>query len=98
MPIPAWQGIGAWLVVISGVTLVAFAIDKRRARLGRWRTRERTLHALELLGGWPAAVLAMRLFHHKTRDRRYRAVQGAIIALHLAGAAVAGWWWLIRPG
>lgn len=77
--------------VMSVVTFAAFAIDKRAAHRGRWRTPERTLHTLELLGGWPGALLAMRLVRHKRRKGRYVAVLWGIIALHAAVWAAAVW-------
>jgi hypothetical protein len=40
---------------VSLITFVAYALDKRAARLGRPRTPESTLHVPELLGGWPGA-------------------------------------------
>jgi uncharacterized membrane protein YsdA (DUF1294 family) len=79
-----------YLLAINAATMIAFAVDKRRASRGRWRTRERTLHIFELLGGWPAALLAMPLLRHKIRDRRYRLVQIAVILLHVA-VAVTLW-------
>ena len=58
--------------------------DKRSARRGQWRTPENTLHAVELLGGWPGALLAQRLLRHKTRKVSYQAVFWGIVALHQA--------------
>ena len=43
----------AGLGVMSLITLGVYAHDQRRARRGGWRVPERTLHTLELLGGWP---------------------------------------------
>ena len=68
--------------VMSVITFGAFALDKRAARAGRWRTPERSLHTLELLGGWPGALAAMRLIRHKNRKGSYVAVLALIIALH----------------
>ena len=51
--LPAWM---MWVAysygLMSVVTFVAYGLDKRRARLGRPRFRERSLHGLELLGGY----------------------------------------------
>ena len=70
-------------LVMSFITFVAFAIDKRRAINGSWRTRESTLHLMELLGGWPGAVVAMMVIRHKTKDARYRTIHHLIIGLHV---------------
>lgn len=77
---------------MSAITLAAFTLDKRAARLGRRRIPERTLHTLELLGGWPGALLGMRLVRHKRRKGSYIAALVLIIALHAAAWAL----WLSR--
>ena len=81
-------------VVMSIVTLIAFGLDKRAARRrgAAWRTPESTLHMLELLGGFPGALLGQRFFRHKSSKVRYRAVLWSIIGLH----ALAWIWWLAR--
>lgn len=59
---------------LSLFTLLAYALDKSAAVAGRWRTPERTLHALSLAGGWPGALLAQQLLRHKTRKQPFAAV------------------------
>lgn len=66
----------------SLIAVGAYWRDKRAAQRGEWRVRERTLHLIALAGGWPGAILAQRLFRHKTSDRPFRLVFHAIIALH----------------
>jgi uncharacterized membrane protein YsdA (DUF1294 family) len=56
----------------SLATFCVYAFDKVAARQGRRRIRERTLHGLALLGGWPGALLAQRLLHHKSSKRRFQ--------------------------
>lgn len=80
-------------VLMSLATLLVYAWDKRRARRNGWRVPERTLHGLELLGGWPGGLLARRWLRHKSAKRSYRRRSAAIVALHLIGLAAAGWWW-----
>lgn len=41
--------------------------DKRRARRGRWRVREKTFFITALLGGGPGVWAGMYLFRHKTK-------------------------------
>lgn len=74
----------AGCTLTSLAVLVLFGWDKRQARRGSRRVPEAVLHALELLGGWPGALLGMRWFRHKTQKRAYRRVTFAIIALHAA--------------
>lgn len=70
------------------VALIAYGRDKRAARRGDRRTPEAVLHGIELLGGWPGALLAQRLFRHKNAKLSYQLVFWLIGALHL-GAWVA---------
>lgn len=81
----------AWTALTSLVAACAYWADKRRARAGRRRTRERTLHLLSLVGGWPGAFIAQRAFRHKTRDVRFLIVYWATVALHLTIWGVALW-------
>ena len=76
-----------WLM-FAAVNLLVFALygaDKRRARRGDWRIRERTL----LLGTWllggVGAWLAMRVFRHKTLHTAFRlsAPPAAVLSLAL---------------
>lgn len=46
--------------VMSTVTLIAYAVDKRAAVRGRWRIAERTLHVLEFSCGWPGAFIGQQ--------------------------------------
>lgn len=90
----AWLLIPAWYGVASVVSLVLYAWDKRRARRGGWRTREKTLHLVDLAGGWPGGLAARRLLRHKTRDVRFRVLFWLIVALHVVvwgAVAYAAW-------
>ena len=71
----------------SVVTFVAYGLDKRRAvRRGR-RVRERTLHWMELAGGWPGALAGQVVFRHKWRKASFMVVFAGIALLHLVGWA-----------
>ncbi|WAB95755.1 DUF1294 domain-containing protein [Pseudomonas putida] len=82
----AWSG-QSWLPLatypaVSLVTLLLYWQDKQQARTQAWRTPEKVLHAGELLGGWPGALIAQQLFRHKTRKASYQMVFWAIVLLH----------------
>jgi uncharacterized membrane protein YsdA (DUF1294 family) len=77
-------------LLMSAVAFVAYWIDKRRAARAEWRIREGTLHAIELLGGWPGALVAQRVFRHKWRKTGYMVVFWAIAGVHV----LAWTWWL----
>jgi uncharacterized membrane protein YsdA (DUF1294 family) len=46
---------------------------------------------LGLIGGWPGALIAQQLFHHKSRKASFQAAFLATIALN-CGALL--WYWL----
>ena len=79
-------------LVMSVVAFVVYGIDKRRAGDGMWRVSETTLHALELAGGWPGALLGQRYFHHKTRKMTYQVAFWLIVAAHVGFWC---WWFLV---
>ncbi len=87
MPPLAWP-ILAWYLLLSLITFFAFALDKRAAVHDRSRIRERTLHILELLGGWPGAMLAMHLIRHKNRKFAYARWTYLIAIVH-----ASAWIW-----
>ncbi len=70
--------------LMSVVTAAVYLLDKRLAISGARRIPERTLHALELLGGWPGALVAQQLFRHKNRKPTFFLVTWLIAALHIA--------------
>ncbi|WP_025127404.1 DUF1294 domain-containing protein [Pseudomonas sp. PH1b] len=81
-----WQGESILpLAIYAGVSLLTFIVywhDKRRAQAQGPRTPENVLHALELAGGWPGALLAQQLLRHKTRKVSYQTLFWLIVALH----------------
>jgi len=82
-----WLTGGTWLPLLAyGVaSVLAYGLywhDKQQARAGQWRTPEKVLHAVELLGGWPGALLAQQMFRHKTRKLSYQLSFWLIVAVH----------------
>lgn len=77
---------------VSVVAFATFAWDKRAAQRGRRRIPERNLHLLELLGGWPGAILAMRTLRHKSSKPSYQIILFLIVFLHAAAWAAFLLW------
>jgi len=40
------------------------------------------LHLLELLGGWPAALLSQRILRHKTSKMSYQIILWLLVSLY----------------
>lgn len=59
-------------LVASIVAFIAYAFDKSASLNNRWRIQESTLHLFALLGGWPGALIAQRLLHHKSRKKSFQ--------------------------
>lgn len=72
-----------YLIGVNLLTFIAYGIDKYKARHKQWRITEASLLLLAILGGSPAALLAMRLFHHKTLHKKFRYGVPAILLIQL---------------
>ncbi|MCR4538364.1 DUF1294 domain-containing protein [Pseudomonas sp. 18.1.10] len=73
------------LAAYAVVSLLAFVLywrDKRQAQTEGRRTPENILHAVELAGGWPGALIAQQVFRHKTRKVSYQVLFWFIVLLH----------------
>lgn len=68
--------------VVSVLCFFLYWHDKNSAQQGRQRTPEKTLHLVELAGGWPGALVAQQTFRHKTRKLSYQLTFWGIVALH----------------
>jgi uncharacterized membrane protein YsdA (DUF1294 family) len=79
-----WLVGGAYLIT-SLSCFVAYAVDKSAARTGNWRTPERSLLLLGLLGGWPGGVLAQQWLRHKTARRSFQQMFWCTVAANIAG-------------
>jgi uncharacterized membrane protein YsdA (DUF1294 family) len=91
--LPLFGSMSLWLRGVSVIPLAAYGVvsllafllywsDKRKARADHWRTPENVLHAVELAGGWPGALLAQQLFRHKTRKLSFQLVFWIIVLMH----------------
>jgi uncharacterized membrane protein YsdA (DUF1294 family) len=70
--------------VMSVVSFALYASDKRRAVSGDWRISESTLLFTGLLGGWPGALIAMRVHRHKRRKTWFLVRFWFTVVLNLA--------------
>ncbi|HSH73134.1 MAG TPA: DUF1294 domain-containing protein [Methylophilaceae bacterium] len=78
-----------WLY--SGASVIAFlmyGLDKSSARSHGRRIPEQTLQVVSLLGGWPGALVAQKLFRHKTQKVAFQRVFWVTVVVNLG---VLGW-------
>lgn len=60
------------LVIINIVAFAMYGIDKSKAKKKHWRISEASLLSVAFLGGAYGAWLGMRVFHHKTRHKKFQ--------------------------
>lgn len=90
--VPRWM---AWAYAATSVLcFVAYAIDKAAARAHTWRTRENTLHAMAVLGGWPGALLAQQFLRHKSSKAAFRKRFWVTVGLNAIAFTVLNSPWL----
>ena len=68
--------------VVSVIAFLLYWSDKHKARTDARRIPENILHAVELAGGWPGALIAQQVFRHKTRKVSYQVLFWVIVLLH----------------
>lgn len=83
LPLVVLGGVGG----LSVLALLLYRSDKRAAERGTWRTPESTLLAVGLAGGWPGALIARRLFRHKTRKQPFVALLWLTVVANVAALA-----------
>jgi len=84
----AGQSITA-LAAVSAVNILGFALmgaDKRRARRGGRRIRERTLLCIAIFAGALGVYAGVRVFRHKTRHRAFSAGVLLMLLCQIAAA------------
>lgn len=78
--------------ILSILTMFLYGTDKANAATRRWRVPEIYFHLLELMGGWPGALIAQNDFRHKTRITSYVWILRGIIAIHLMAWFIYFYW------
>ena len=77
------EAIVIYLAVINIIAFIMFGADKARAVKGKWRISEAALILAALLGGSIGALAGMRIFHHKTKHRKFTIGIPVILALQI---------------
>ena len=87
--VPAALSLG--YLLMSAVSYIAYVLDKDAAgKPKRQRTPEATLHLLDVLGGWPGALIAQQQMRHKTVKASFQA--GFWISV-VANLVLVAWLW-----
>lgn len=76
--------IALYLVAINLIAYILYAIDKYKSKRQKWRISEKALIMVALLGGSIGALFAMKIFHHKTKHKKFTIVVPLILIMQIA--------------
>ena len=62
---------GSYLLLLSIITYIAYRADKKKAKKGQYRTKEKTLLLLSFFGGAFGGYPAMLIYRHKTKGEHW---------------------------
>ena len=60
-----------YVLIINIIGFLVMGLDKFKAKKGYWRTPEKTIFVITLLGGGIGTVTGMYLFRHKTKKMKF---------------------------
>ena len=60
-----------YVIIINIIGFFIMGIDKFKAQKGYWRTPEKTIFMITLLGGGIGTVAGMYVFRHKTKKLKF---------------------------
>jgi uncharacterized membrane protein YsdA (DUF1294 family) len=75
---------GIFIAAMSLIAFIFYAVDKKKAKRGKWRIPEATLLGLGFCGGAVGALLAMKSLRHKTKHWYFWVVNIIGLVLHIA--------------
>ena len=73
-----------YLLAVNITSILLYGIDKYKAKKGRWRISEATLLLIAVIGGSIGAWTGMRLWHHKTKHKKFKYGIPLIIIMQVA--------------
>ena len=89
--IPAMVAISYML--LSCLSYIMYSLDKAAAGKDMRRTPESTLHLVDILGGWPGALVAQQQFRHKTVKASFQKAFWFDVLVNVVAVA-----WLVYSG
>lgn len=80
---PLLKILSIYYIIINLIAFCAMYIDKQKAIKNKWRTPEKTLLTLSMLGGCIGSYLGMKTFRHKTKHTKFYVVNLLALVLHI---------------
>ena len=71
-----------YILALSAITFIVYAIDKIKAQKKAWRIPEKALLTLSFIGGALGGLVAMYTVRHKTKHWYFVAVNVISIGIH----------------
>ncbi|MBQ8293526.1 MAG: DUF1294 domain-containing protein [Bacilli bacterium] len=72
-----------FIIIMSLITFIMYAVDKAKSKRNAWRIKEATLLLLSFFGGAIGGYLAMISLHHKTKHWYFTLVNIFGVILHV---------------
>ena len=84
------EAVAYFLISLNILTFIVYGIDKCRAAHNRWRIPEASLLGLAVIGGSLGALIGMKVWHHKTKHKKFVFGLPAILIAQLVIIMVLG--------
>jgi len=75
---------GIYLLIVNIFTFIVYGVDKLKAKEHWWRVSEATLLFLAVVGGSVGAWIGMKVWHHKTKHKKFKYGVPIILFLQVA--------------
>ncbi|MFV0344436.1 MAG: DUF1294 domain-containing protein [Anaerocolumna sp.] len=72
-----------YFILINITGFLAMGTDKKRAIKKTWRISEKQLFMYAMLGGSIGSIAGMKVFHHKTKHKRFQYGMPLILGIQI---------------
>lgn len=72
-----------YLAVVNLIGILVMAMDKSKAKRGKWRIPEKGLFGVSIIGGSLGTWIGMYLFRHKTKHWYFVIGMPMILIIHI---------------
>ena len=72
-----------YYLVASTFAFFMYGIDKRKAIKNKYRISEKSLLTISAFGGALGSLIAMHIFHHKTKHAKFLILNPLFLCMHI---------------
>ncbi|MBM6613808.1 DUF1294 domain-containing protein [Desemzia sp. RIT804] len=76
-----------YFLLVNILLFIMMGVDKKKAVQRKWRIPEKNLLLIGLIGGGFGGLLGMKLYRHKTKEFKFKAVYVLGTCILIAGLA-----------